>query len=173
MSIQLSTIKLALKIDYSTDDAELIRIRDSAIAWIEVYTGLSLSVKDQTDYAWYFMRTRLNSDPFIDMESVQYYNNANVLTTMAATDYFLDRSNPPSIYINFSNFPSVYENSQILINYTTGYGQIAAHIQQAAIAIIGHWYNNPELAAPITLTEVPMSAKFILDTLRTKNAVLE
>lgn len=173
MSIQLSTIKLALKIDYSTDDAELIRIRDSVIDWIEVYTGLSLSVQNQTDYAWWFMRTRLNSDPFIAVESVQYYNSANVLTTMASTDYFLDRSNPPSIYINFSVFPSVYENTQILINYTTGYGQIPAHIQQAAIALIGHFYNNPEMASPVSLQEVPMSARFILDTIRTKNAVLE
>jgi uncharacterized phiE125 gp8 family phage protein len=173
MSIQLSTIKLALKIDYSTDDAELIRIRDSVIDWIEVYTGVSLSVQDQTDYAWWWMRKRLNSDPFIAIDTVQYYDSTNTLTTMPATDYFLDRSNPPSIYINFSEYPAVYENTQILINYTTGYGQIPAHIQQAAIALIGHWYNNPESAAPVTLQEVPMSARFILDNIRTKNAVLE
>jgi uncharacterized phiE125 gp8 family phage protein len=173
MSIQLSTIKLALKIDYSSDDSELIRIRDSVITWVETYTGLSLSVKDQTDYTWYWTRKRLNSDPFIAVESVTYYNSANVLTTMAAADYYLDRSNPPSIYIGFAESPSVYDNTQIMINYTTGYGQIPAHIQQAAIAIIGHWYNNPEMASPVSLQEVPMSAKFILDTIRTQNSVLE
>lgn len=173
MSIQLSTIKLALKIDYSTDDPELIRIRDAAISWIETYTGISLSVKDQTDYAWYWTRKRLNSDPFIEISSVTYYNASNTLTTLSSADYYLDRSNPPSIYIGFSESPAVYENTQIMINYTTGYGQMPSHIQQAAIAIIGHWYNQVEMAAPITLSEVPMSAKFILDNIRTKNSVLE
>lgn len=171
--IQLSTIKLALKVDYSTDDAEILRIRDAVLAWIQTYTGISLGVQNNTEYCWYFMRKRLEENPFEEITSVTYYDSTNTLTTMPATDYFLDRSNPPSIYINFSEYPSAYENTQVMINYTSGSAKMPLDIQQAAIALIGLWYNNPEAAAPISLIDVPMSARFILDQHRTKNGVLE
>jgi hypothetical protein len=31
------------------------------------------------------------------------------------------------------------------------------------IALVGHWYNNPEAAQPIGLQTVPMSVEAILD----------
>ena len=168
----LATIKNALKIDYSTDDAEIIRIRDAAIAFIEDYCGISINNATQIIYMTYWMKTRFDKAPFLQIESVQYYNSANALTTMPTTDYFVIRSHQPSVYVNFKQFPSVYEDTEILLTYTTGYNdEIPEHITQAIIAITGAWYNNPEATAPITLTEVPLSARFILENIKVKGTV--
>lgn len=168
----LVTIKNALKIDYTTDDAEIIRIRDAAIAFIEDYCGISIVNATQTIYMTYWMKTRFDKAPFLQIESVKYYDSANVLTTMPTTDYFLIRSQYPSVYVNFSEYPSVYENTEIELTYTTGYNdELPEHITQAIIAITGAWYNNPESTAPITLTEVPLSARFILENIKVKGTL--
>lgn len=167
----LQTIKSALKVDFTYDDAELLRLRDAVMSFVTSYTGVNLSVQNKTQYINWFMRTRFDEQPFAALTSVQYYNSANVLTTMTSSEYFLDRSSPPSVYLNFSNFPSVYENTQILVNYTAGYADLPMDMQQAIIGIVGSWYANTEGLSPITLQVVPMSAMFILDTIKVKGAL--
>lgn len=168
MTVALSQIKSALKIEWTNDDAELLRIRDAVVDFISDYTGLSITSKTNTQYISYWMKTRLEEAPFIEIKSVQYYNSSNVLTTMPVADYFLIRSEAPSIYINFAEYPSIKENTEIAINYSTGFAVLPKNIEQAIIALIGLWYNNPEAASPIAMTNVPMSAQFILDELKIK-----
>jgi hypothetical protein len=171
MSVALSTIKKALKVDYITDDQELLRLRDAAISFISDYTGVSLTAKSKTQYISYWMRTRINTYPFISISTVKYYNTSNVETTMPATGYFLDLEQEPSVYINFSDYPQIKENTQIAITYTTGYSVLPAEIEQLVIGLVGAWYNNPEATAPITLSVVPLSAMFILDNMRIKGVL--
>lgn len=168
--IALSTIKKALKIDYTTDDQELLRIRDAALAFIEQYTGLTIQTKSKTQYISYWMRTSLDL-PFNSITSVKYYNTSGTLTTMPTTDYWVDRSCDPSFYINFLEYPSVKEGTQIILTYSTGYSVLPKDIEQVAIGLIGAWYNNPEATAPINLSVVPLSCMFILDNLRSKAVV--
>lgn len=169
MSVTLSTLKKALKIDYTTDDQELLRLRDAAISWISEYTGLSLQSKSKTQYLQYWMRTRINTYPFNTITSVTYVDANNVEQTM--TDYWIDRSDEPSVYVNFLEYPSTYEGTQIQLTYTTGYGTLPPEIEQVVIALVGAWYNNPEATAPITLSVVPLSAMFILDNLKVKGVL--
>lgn len=171
MSVTLTQLKSALKIDYTTDDAELTRLMDAAAAFIEDYTGVNVDTAKKTQYAPYWMKTRLSSYPLVSVDSVKYYNSSNTLTTMPSTDYFIVRSESPSIYINFLEYPSIYEGTEIQINYTAGYVDLPKHIEQLIIGLVGSWYNNPEATAPITLSSVPFSAQVILDMIRTKGAL--
>jgi hypothetical protein len=171
MSITLSQIKKALKIDYTTDDQELLRLRDAAISWITTYTGIALETTTKVQYLSYWMRTSINTLPFNSITSVKYYYN-DVLTTMPSTSYWIDRSQDPSIYINFLDYPSLDEGTQIQLTYSVGYADYPKEIEQVVIALVGSWYNNPEATAPIALQTVPMSAQFILENLRVKNGVL-
>ena len=166
--VTLAQIKQALKIDYSADDQEILRIRDAVVALIEDYTGVKLTPQKQTMYLHYWMKTRFEHSPFISVTSVVYSNASGATTTMPTTDYFLIRSEAPSVYINFSDYPELSDNTEIIVNYTSGYAELPAHIQQAVIALVGAYYNNPEATAPVTLSEVPLSAKFILDLIREK-----
>jgi uncharacterized phiE125 gp8 family phage protein len=167
----LATIKTALKIDYTYDDAEIIRLRDAAIAFIEDYCGISIADNTHNLYISYWMKTRFDIQPFASVNYVNYVDSTGATVTMPSTDYFLIRSHPPSVYINFKEFPSIYEDTEILINYNTGYDELPDHITQAIIAITGAWYNNPESTAPITLTEVPLSARFILENLKSRSVL--
>ena len=171
MAVTLAQLKSALKIDYTTDDAELMRIKDAVVDFIQEYTGISLESQANVMYAPYWMKMRLDIMPLNAITSVQYYNSTNTLTTMPASDYFLIKSNPPSVYINFSEFPAIYENTEIIITYTSGYGTNPKQLDQAVIAIAGHWYNNPEAGAPISIQTVPLSAQFILDGMRCKGVL--
>lgn len=171
MSITLQQLKTALKIDYTTDDAELTRLIAAASAFIQEYTGVSLDTAKKTQYVSYWMKTRLTDYPFVSIDSVKYYNSSNTLTTMPSTDYFIIRSESPSVYINFSELPDVYENTEIQINYTCGYTNTPDHIVQLLVGIVGAWYNNPEATAAISLSTVPLSAQVILDMIRTKGVL--
>jgi len=167
--VTLAQIKQALKIDYSTDDAELLRLRDAVVSHIENYTGLTIETAKKTQYCSYWMRTRLDGFPYSSIDSIKYTNTSNVLTTMPSTDYWVDRSDEPSVYVNFLEYPSIKEGTNIQINYTAGYADTPKDIEQAIIAFIGAWYNNPEALAPINMQVVPISAQFILDNLRVRS----
>lgn len=171
MSIAISTIKKALKIDYSTDDQELIRIRDAVVAFVQNYTGITIETTTKSQYVGYWMKTRLVESPFVDMVSVKYTDTAGVVQTMPSTDYFIIRADMPSIYINFREFPSIKSGTEIQINYKVGSPVMPADLQQLIISLIGHWYNNPEAGAPITLSTVPLSAQFILEHMKAKGVV--
>lgn len=168
----LQQIKNALKIEYDTDDAELLRLRDAVMAFIYNETGVNCSPKQYTQYCDYWMKTRFDEYPFIEVKSVKYYNSTGTLTTMPSTDYFLDKSKAPNSYfINFSEYPDLKDNTQIEITYTAGYADLPKDLAQCVIAFVGAWYNNPEALSPITLQEVPVSAKFILEGWKTRSVL--
>jgi uncharacterized phiE125 gp8 family phage protein len=164
--VTLAQIKQALKIDYTEDDQEILRIRDAVVALIENYTGVKLTPQKHTMYLSYWMKTRFEHSPFVSVSSVTYSNASGATTSMS--DYFIVRSEAPSVYINFSEFPQLADNTEIAVTYTAGWADLPAHIEQAVIALVGAYYNNPEATAPITLSTVPMSAQFVLDMIREK-----
>lgn len=171
MSVTLVQIKQALKIDYSADDPELLRLLDAAVDLVESYTGISLSTSKKTQYCEYWMKTRLVHSPFQSLDSVRYTDTAGVLTTMPSTDYFLIRAEEPSIFINFREMPSIKDGTEIEIKYTAGYADTPAQVDQLLIAMVGAWYNNPESTSVISLQTVPLAAQFILENLREKGTV--
>ena len=169
--LTLTEIKQALKIDYTTDDQELLRIKEAVEDYVSHYTGLSLCQDDKTQYLSYFMKTRFESNPVLSVSSVKYTNTNGVLTTMSADDWFLIYSEAPSVYINFRSFPSVKEGTEVMVNYRVGYGQLPPVLKQAIIGLIGHFYNNPESATPVVLSETPLSTRFILDMMKVKGSL--
>ena len=169
--IALSTIKKALKIETDLDDADLLRLRDAVSAFVQEYTGLTFEPQTKTQYLPYWMRTRLEWTPFIDMVSVTYTDANGDPQTLPSTDYFMILNEYPTIFINFWEFPSIKEGTEIAVSYKVGYANLPQHIQHIIISLIGHWYNNPEAGAPITITTVPMSAQFVLETIRAKGAI--
>lgn len=171
MSITLAELKKALKIDYSTDDSELLRLKDAAIAWIQNYTGQSLEPMKKKQYISYWMKTRLDAYPFLSVDSVKYTNTSGTITTMPTTDYFIDPTCPPSTYINFSEFPFTKENTFIEITYTAGYADTPKDIEQVIIAFVGAWYNQPEAISQTSQVTVPTSAQYILDNLKVRSVL--
>jgi uncharacterized phiE125 gp8 family phage protein len=171
MTVPLSTIKSALKIDYSDDDADLTRLREAAISLIERRTQLSLSPSAQTLYLAWWKDTLIPGYPFVSLTAVTYYNASNVLTTVPAGDYWVDRTDGPMPIIRFLESPAIYEGTAISVNYTAGYSAVPNEIVHCVIALVGGWYSNPEAFQPVGLSPVPMSVEFILDQVAARSPI--
>ena len=163
MSVPLSTIKSALKIDYADDDADLIRLREAAVAFVERRTGLRLAPTACTLYLNAWRDSVLPEVPFVSLTSVAYVDAAEASQTLAAGDYWLDRSDGPMPVLRFLEGPDLAEGTAVTVTYTAGYSVIPTDLTHCVIAIVGAWYNNPEAFQPIGLSVVPMSVEAILD----------
>lgn len=170
MSIPLSTIKAALKIEYSDDDTDLIRLRDAATSLVARETGLVLAPEDKPMYLAYWRPTAIPFVPFVSVKTVKYFTGG-VETTMPSTDYWLDRTDGPLPVLRFLEQPSIDEGTQITATIESGYLQLPNEIVHAVISLTGAWYNNPEAFQPIGLSTVPMSLQFILESLRVREMI--
>jgi uncharacterized phiE125 gp8 family phage protein len=162
MAVPLSTIKNALKIDYSDDDADLLRYRLAAIEVVERRTGQSLTVKPNVQYLSTFTDALLPAVPFVAISSVNYTDADGNSQTLPSTEYAIDRSCGPLPIIRFSSAPVTKWGTTIDIAYTAGYDGAPEALVHCIIALVGGWYNNPEAFQPIGLNPVPMSVEFVL-----------
>ena len=170
--IALDQIKAALKIDYTTDDADLLRIRDAVVAMVETHTGLTLCPRQVKQYLGGFTRARLEHAPFISVDSVKYTSTAGTTVTMPTTDWFLVRRELPTVYIDFRTQPTLKEGTEIELNLTVGYSQLPADLAHAIIALVGTFYENPgSIQAGGGSGPLPMGAEFILQNLKVRGSV--
>lgn len=163
MSVPLSTIKSALKIDYDDDDADLIRLREVAQSVVERRTQLKLQPGTESLYLAEWKSTLIPAFPFNGITHVRYQNASNVQTTMPSGDYWIDNSDGPMPVIRFLESPAIYEGTAITVTYTAGYSSIPDPLVHCIISLVGAYYNNPEAIQPIALASVPLSVEFILD----------
>lgn len=171
MSIPLSTIKSALKIDYSDDDTTLILYREAAEALVERETGLYMTPLARQMYLARFEDTAIPLLPFTSVTKVEYFNDANANTLMPVADYWLDRSDGPAPVLRFLEKPTIYEGTNITVSVDCGYNQVPNALVHCIIALVGGWYNNPEAFQPIGLNPVPMSVDYILSSYRARSFI--
>lgn len=171
MAIPLSTIKNALKIEYSDDDTELLRLRDAAASLIERETGLVLSVQQKTQYLGSFRTTAILLVPFTSLDSVQYTDSGGASVTMPTTDWWLDYSEGPLPILKFLAEPDFKPGTNINAVCTVGYASVPNEIVHAIIALVGGWYSNPEAFQNISLSAVPMSTQYIIQALSVRSPI--
>ena len=168
MAILTATIKAALRIDYSADDAELDRLRDAAVAWVENYCGFALSSATRTMYLRDWKDTVYAVQPWTATLSIAFNLPDGTGSTLAADEYWNDRSGAVTILRFKEAIREKQEESLAVVSYTAGYATEPKEVVQAVISIVGAWYNNPEANAPTALTPVPLGAQFLLEHLRLK-----
>lgn len=171
MSIPLSTIKSALKIDYSDDDATLLLYREAAEELVERETGLYLSPLARQMYLARFEDTLVPLLPFNSITKVEYIDSANASVQMPSADYWVDRSDGPAPILRFLEKPAIYEGTNITVSADCGYNAIPNALVHCIIALVGGWYNNPEAFQPIGLNAVPMSVDYILSSYRARSFI--
>jgi len=84
MAVSLSTVKTALKIDYTDDDTELTRLIGVATSWVEYYTGIKLTQATRTMYLREFARTAFADYPYVSTTSVTYTDGGGATVTMTS-----------------------------------------------------------------------------------------
>jgi len=163
MSVPLSTIKSALKIDYTDDDTDLIRLREVATQIVEKRTQLLLTPQARTLFLSKWADTLIPDAPFNSLTSVSYQDSSNVTTVMPASDYWVDKTEGSMAMLRFLEKPEIYEGTAISVSYNAGYSATPDPLVHCIISLVGAYYNNPEAFQPIGLSTVPLSVEFILD----------
>ena len=145
MSVPLSTIKSALKIDYDDDDADLIRLREVAQSVVERRTQLKLQPGTESLYLAEWKTTLIPAFPFNGITHVRYQNTSNVQTTMPSGDYWLDQTDGPMPVIRFLESPAIYEGTAITVTYTAGYSSIPDPLVHCVISTL---WELPSMVLP-------------------------
>ena len=169
MTVPLSTIKSALKIDFDDDDGDLTRLREAAISLIERRTQLVLTPQSLPLYLASWTDTMIPGYPFSTVTSVSYQNASNVTTTLDSSKWWVDRTDGPMPIIRFLDSPVTYQGTAITVTYSAGYSTMPNEITHCVIALVGGWYNNPEAFQAIGLSTVPMSVEFILESISVRS----
>ena len=168
MAIALSTVKAALRIDYTEDDTELTRLIAAAVSWVEGYCGFALSSASRTMYLAEFTDTAFAVQPWTATTSVAYTDTAGDAQTLGTAYYWSDTTGPLTILRFAEDVPAIKANTLVTVTYTAGYASEPNEVVQAVISLVGSWYNNPEATAPTQLSNVPLGAQFMLEHLRIK-----
>jgi uncharacterized phiE125 gp8 family phage protein len=170
MSVPLSTIKSALRIDYDDDDADLIRLREAAMQLVERDTGRALTQRTETLYLSDWNDSVIPGFPFASVTTVNYVTAAGS-QTMPATDWWIDLSDGPMPVLRFLQAPARKDGTMVTVTYACGHDALPDPLTHCVIALVGAWYNNPEAFQPIGLNVVPMSVGFIMDSYRVRSPI--
>lgn len=164
----LDEIKLYLRLDtaYTTEDNLLTNMLNSAVSFVEKYTGRTLLTTGFLTYRDDFFSNYYN--PYYEyntgyydywelrksllqmVDSIQYYNTDNVLTTISTDVYYNTIENDYSkILLNTGyNFPQdkAQRLQSIEIRFTAGYGDtsddIPEDLKEAILRLIALMYEN-------------------------------
>ena len=171
--VSLAEAKAHLRVDFTDDDTLISALIDAATAHVDGYTGiLARALVTQTwrqDFCdWPGDRVlRLPLAPVASVESVKYFDAANVETTVAESGNYALLEDARGPYIKFtSDFaaPALYDerDDRIRVTFVAGYGDpsdVPAAIRAAVLLIVGDLYKNrdagetaPNAAATALLT---------------------
>ena len=193
--VTLNEVKQTLRIDPDNfdQDAELSMMLKSSIKVLEEYTGRSFITKtyelalDRIPYTQddrliegfstgpFMDRTSnyitLPKSPLVAVSSFKYYNDSDVESTFATSNYYVDNySDTPKIVLRRSQtFPDVASlrvANAFIITFTAGYGtapkDIPETLKQAINIYTSHLYENRELYIEQKPIPVPMTLGTLL-----------
>lgn len=170
----------------AAEDERLLGLIQSARMWCEGYTNRSFIKQTRTQYMDDFWQPseykpvserssiELLQGPLLDVAgttviSVKYYNESDVLTTMSASDYWIDSKRPiPRIYVKESWPTTKVRPNAVEIAYWAGYGtsgvDVPHYFKDAMHLYISHCFENrvPEITG-VSISAFELGIKRLLD----------
>ena len=171
--VTLSEAKLHCRVDSSDEDTLISNLVTAAVSYLDGYSGiLGRALITQTwrvDYAAFEEFMRLPVCNLISVLTVTYYDVNNAQQTLADTVYSsLSDTGGPFIALKTNqSWPATYiRPDAVRVNWTAGYGAAAANvpmpIRQAALLLVGHWYEN---RATVNVGNITSIIPFTVDAL--------
>lgn len=147
--ITTAEAKAQLNITHDHQDSLIDAYILSAKQQIENYTSRSLNIYEVTATTIQWLRKIvLEQTPAKSDVVVQYYDEANSLTTLDASNYTVlnNESGEPMVYFHeFSDLPTVYDRvDAIVITYDVGYAtaDVPEPFKQYVKLVVTHFYEN-------------------------------
>jgi uncharacterized phiE125 gp8 family phage protein len=173
--ISTAEAKAHLRVDYSDDDAYIDALVLAVEAYIDGWSGVlgrALVTQTWTQTGRHFRhRMRLAVGPVQSVTLITYYDGTDTQQTVSAGVYRLhtDALGPYVVERDGQSWPGVTmsRDDAVTITYVAGHGDAASDvpmaIRQAALMILGHWYEHREAVTMAgTPREVPMAAAAML-----------
>jgi uncharacterized phiE125 gp8 family phage protein len=149
------------------DDAAVQRCIDAATAAIDGTTGIGVAMITQDwqltlpCFEWC---VHLSLTPVQSVNSITYRTSGGWVTVDPSL-YHVDLSSTPARVTFIGTVPCCYPGD-IRIDVTCGYGDTAADVpadlRQAALLMVGHYYEFREATAANTMAPLPMGVETIL-----------
>lgn len=177
MACELSDAKDQIALADDSLDNYVMRLIEAATASAERYTGRSLITQTWrlAIDAFPACEIRIPRPPLAAVSSIQYIDEAGALQTLSSSLYVATSSLEPASVepVYGESWPSTRpEREAVLVIYTAGYGNtpssVPRDIQHAILLMVAQWftYREPTISGTI-ITEVPMSARWLLDGYKT------
>lgn len=172
--ITTAEAKLHLRVDVSDDDTLIAALITAAREFAEHYTGRAFAPQTlevaldcfpvyEDDYI------DLDLPPVATITSVKYTDEAGTEQTIAGSSYALSlygdsRRLAPTYNVYWPATQAVPD--AVRIRYVTGYTTLPKAAKAALLLLIGHLYENRQAVSTLSLDEIPMGARSLLDTIK-------
>jgi uncharacterized phiE125 gp8 family phage protein len=183
--VTLAEAKSHLRVEHTDEDTFIESLITAARIVVEGRTGMKLvtqtvEVRADSFQEKAFLTSRgglsrpaynevisLRCAPVQSLESIKYYNDVDVDTTMPSSSYWEDLSSTPARVQVKDSWPSTNERiGNVRVRLTVGFTDAALipeHFKRVMLLLIGHWNENRELSISGTIiTEIPERINDIL-----------
>jgi uncharacterized phiE125 gp8 family phage protein len=179
LAVTLDDAKRHLRIDFDIEDMYIRSLIETAVAWLETAVGRTLITTNWKviGETWPCGRLiELKFPPLQEITSVKYYDEDDVLQTLATDKYLtiLDDFMPGGIELKHEEtWPALgIRHDAVQIEYVAGYGDLPSEIphtaRQCILMLVGHWYLNREAVLVGTISkEIELAVASLARTLKT------
>lgn len=158
--VTLEEAKRHCRVDISDEDTLITGLISAARAYLEQLAGRAFAARTLLLHLSCFPLVtrqnhrgaiRLPNPPLASVTSVQYYDTAGTLQTLAGASYQVDTVREPGeiLVVPGGTWPDVQDDrvGAVQVTYVAGVataGDIDPRVKQAMLLTIGHWYQNRE-----------------------------
>lgn len=172
--VTLADAKLHCRVDGGDEDVLITALVKAAQDYLDGYSGvLGRALLTQTwrqDFDAFSDTMRLPVGNLLAVSSVTYYDASNAQQTLASSVYtaFSDTLGPYVTRKPGQAWPSTYTRPDaVSVTWTAGYGAtsaaVPAAIKQAALLLVGHWYDNrAAVNVGSSVAEVPFAVDALI-----------
>ena len=178
--LTVAEAKNHLRVEHNSEDDGIEALIASARSYAERVTGRQLitatwRIKLNRFPCGYLEAIEIPIAPLLTVVSVKYRDPADVLQTLATSEYVVDAPAGPyattgRVYLALNkSWPAIaYRPDAVEVEFTAGYGPAAVNVpeelRQALLLLIEHWYGNRSAASEIDFKTVPFAAESLLSS---------
>ncbi len=170
--VSLAEAKTHLRVTGSDDDTYITTLIDVATQTAEEFLNLKLMSQTWVLYLDEFpdyFDLLIGTLKTASIGGIKYYNDSNVLTTLADSNYFIDEFHRPARVYFADDFtiPDTFDRpNAVAVEFTLGFStasNVPAPIRQAILLMIGTYYEIRQNVVTGTIaTHIPQTSEFLL-----------
>ena len=170
--VSLAEAKTHLRVTGSDDDTYITTLIDVATQTAEEFLNLKLMSQTWVLYLDEFpdyFDLLIGTLKTASIGGIKYYNDSNVLTTLADSNYFIDEFHRPArVYFadDFTITDTFDRPNAVAVEFTLGFStasNVPAPIRQAILLMIGTYYEIRQNVVTGTIaTHIPQTSEFLL-----------